>query len=169
MRNALEVLQEMQDWWHSASPLPRTSANAINVGITWLFNRTHADYARMTQESSKLAYFRQLFTVWKAVCSRLSATQEVQVHGSTRPLKELIYPFYDPRGDAMLAFPRYVESFYPELFPVLLASRAFLGVSFPPEDTARHEQLRKTYVENPKLKLQPHQQKVIAAALNRRF
>lgn len=135
MKNALEVLTEMDRWWHMPMPLdsvPRTPANAVQYGITWLYNQTYSDFSKMTEPSSRVSHFRSLFTVWKAVCSRMTS-----------------YPFYDPTLDAPRAFPLYVERMLPHMFVLLLGRNVFLGVVFTQEEKDRHFQLQRTYVQRP--------------------
>lgn len=132
MRNALEVLTEMNNWWCSASPVPRTTANAVQVGITWLFNRTYADFTRLQTPGSKIAHFRQLFTVWKAVAVRWKEQ-----------------PYYDPNFAVIEAFPAYLEKHMPDQFIVALDNRVFLGAKFTPEDQRRHAVLRERFIAEP--------------------
>lgn len=149
MRNAMEVVTEMDNWWHSSSGVARTTANAVQVGITWLYNRTYSDYTKLEQESSKIAHFRQLFTVWKAVALRWKSL-----------------PFYDEHYPLLKAFPEYLERTHPDLFPVLLANRVFLGLTFTPEETARHEQLKRAFTGT-KFQTREHQRQ--ASQLVRKY
>lgn len=129
MINALEVLGEMYSWWESTSPLPRTPQQAVNIGITWLFNRTHPDYLRIQLESSRLAHIRQLFTVWKAVCLRMKS-----------------YPFaMTDQQQAIKAFPLYMADKLSEVFVQAYAQRIFLGVTFTPEEQARFAEIARRY------------------------
>jgi hypothetical protein len=136
MNNALEVLTYMHNWWHGApGSAQRSATTVLTMGITFLYNNAHSEYARMTQESSRVAHVRSMFTVWKAVCARLPN-----------------YPFYDPNMDAVRAFPLYIETKLPDLFVQLIGQNVFLGVRFTEQERARHEQLRQRYVRPPPLK-----------------
>lgn len=130
MKNALEVLAEMERWWHLSMPLgdARTPANAIKHGITYLYNESYGTYEKLQQESSKVAHVRALFTTWKAVVARMPS-----------------WSFYDPNLDAQGAFPAYIERFLPDMFVTLLDKNVFLGIKFSDADRQRHEQLRRNF------------------------
>lgn len=156
MVNAMEVLQEMQTWWDTRGPnQPRTPELALNVGITWLYNRGYPEFTKMVLESSRLAHFRSLFTVWKAVCLRMKGNG-----------RDTVAPYYDERIDAVKAFPLYVEKTLPDLFVQLQLNRIFLGVTFTAEEQARHEQLRRYYMREP-LPLSPRMRRAANAMTNR--
>lgn len=132
MKNALDVLAEMNRWWHIVQPLDqvaRTPENAAKHGMTWLHNQSYNDYENLKVESSKQAHFRQLFTVWKAVCARLHS-----------------YPFNYPAEQAMLLFPAFIERNMPQEFVHLVDRNIFLGVKFSAEDKARHAKLRQQFM-----------------------
>lgn len=143
MNNALEVLGAMRHWWET-NLQQRTPAQALSVGITYLYNNAYPEYQRMQQESSKIAHVRAMFTVWKAVCARLGSTYDVALaSGGTR--KEYNYPFYDPQIDAVRAFPLYIEAKLPDLFIRLIGQNVFLGVRFTDSERERHEKLRQAF------------------------
>ena len=142
MINALQVLTAMENWWHTEpSPLldinrvERTPSSVIYVGITYLYNESREDYCKLQQDSSKLAHFRQLFTVWKAVASRLPKYEFWKDH---------------PRSsgfNAVRAFPLYLEMALPDLYFILAENNIFLGVQFTDEDRTRIAQLRKNFIQ----------------------
>lgn len=133
MKNALEVLTEMDNWWHRSVHLrdAPTPAAAIHHGITYLHNDAYDTFEKLQQEASKVGHIRSLFTVWKAVVARLPGR-----------------PFYDPSINAALAFPAYIERFLPEVFVALLDKNVFLGIKFSDEDRARHQQLQREYAHS---------------------
>lgn len=122
----------MARWHDLVQPLdrtPRTPENTLQYGMTWLYNETYGEYQAIQVESSRHAHFRQLFTVWKAVCARLKD-----------------WKFSMPAEQAMVLFPAYIERHLPEEFIQLLERNIFLGVKFTPEDKARHTQLKQRYM-----------------------
>lgn len=132
MKNAQDVLAEMNRWHGLIQPLdgtPRTPENTLKYGMTWLHNHTYGEYQAMQVESSKQAHFRQLFTVWKAVCNRLKG-----------------WDFEMPAEQAILLFPAYIERNLPDVFVGLLERNIFLGVKFTDLDKVRHSQLKQRYV-----------------------
>jgi hypothetical protein len=125
MINALQVLTHMTNW--SIGPEGRAvkeknsgdfSIYVLFEGVRYIQKETVEDYKKLKTTSSMIAHFRQSFTTWKAVCSRL-------VKNPTD------FEFFNPQYDAVLAFPYYLEMVDEQLYAILYRSNVFLGITLP--------------------------------------
>lgn len=157
MLNAQDILTEMENFYRTPAPMnatvqEKTPVGVLTHGLIFLYNKTLSDYQRLQTEASKIAHFRQQFTVWKAVCARLDKSGTPYFKPGTQEISSVrySYEFYDPKLDSVRAYPLFVEQFFPQLYYVLFRKNIFLGVKFTDADKARVTQLEQDFMRDAK-------------------
>lgn len=150
--SALDVYCQMDQWWQSTSKtalseLPRDAASALYVGVKFLISQNLPEYEKLQQVSSKISYFRQMLTVWKAVCARLAKHKP---------------EFFDENLDAVKTFAFYLEQSTPKLYVLLLEKNVFLGVQFNDADRARQDKIHQDFVDKAAAELRQEQNQAFA-------
>lgn len=125
MINAIELLAHMHNHWvklglQEALDPDSRYLGTLFEGVCFAQESGYAEYRKLTRYNSKIAHFRQIFTIWKAACARLPR-----------------FEFYNDKYDAVVAFPYFFEHSLPELYVAMYRNNVFLGVQFTEDEKAR--------------------------------
>lgn len=140
MINALDLQTYVNNWWDGAGQrhsqlgednTERTPMKALLMALIHMQRSCLEDYSKLKTEAAKVGHYRQLFTIWKAFCTRLPTQR-----------------YYDKDLPAVRAFPIYFEQIFPDLYYVLYTKNVFLGVKFTEEDVKRVKILEQELVKN---------------------